>query len=111
MISTRGCAGAKRRSASFSAVSTSCSATANIHSDHLVRGGLKRRRQREIERLHGLEVDHQLELGRLQHRQVGRPRTFENAPGIDAGLPIAIADARAITAVTICKTAEEPLLR
>src|SRR6266498_3001462 len=38
--------------------------------DHLVGAGEQSRGQIEAERLCGLEVDHQLELGRLLHRQV-----------------------------------------
>src|SRR5262249_172301 len=39
-----------------------------------------------IERLRGLEVDHQLELGRPHHRQIGRLLAFENPPRVDARL-------------------------
>ena len=46
----------------------------------------------EAERLGGLEVDDQLELGRLHDRQVGRLLALENAAGIDAGLAICIGD-------------------
>ena len=40
----------------------------------------------EAERPGGLEVDDQLELGRLHDRQVRRLFTLENATGIDARL-------------------------
>ena len=43
--------------------------------DDLVGEREQRRRQVEPERLGGLEIDHQLELDRLHHRQVGRLRT------------------------------------
>ena len=36
------------------------------------------RRHFEAERLRGLEVDHQLELGRLLNRQIGRSFAFED---------------------------------
>ena len=41
----------------------------------------------EAERLGGLEIDDQLELGGLLHRQVGRLLALENPAGVDAGLP------------------------
>ena len=42
----------------------------------------------EAERLGGLEVDDQLELGRLHHRQVGGLFALENPADVDAGLAI-----------------------
>jgi hypothetical protein len=55
--------------------------------DHLVGDGLKRRGHLDAEhsrRLH--QIDDEIELGRLQHSQVGRPRALENAAGIDVDL-------------------------
>ena len=45
----------------------------------------------EAKRLRGLEVDDQLELGRLNHRKVGRFLTFEDTARIDANLAIGVA--------------------
>ena len=39
-----------------------------------------------------LEVDDQLELGRLHDRQIGRLLALEDATGVDAGLTIGIGD-------------------
>ena len=50
----------------------------------------------EAERLGGLEVDHELELGRLHDRQVGRLLALENPAGIDAGLTIGVGDAGSV---------------
>src|SRR5262249_35853648 len=50
----------------------------------------------EVEYPGCLEVEHELEFGRLHHRQVGRLFALENAPGIDAGLAIGIGDAGSI---------------
>src|SRR5262249_49370554 len=52
--------------------------------DHLVGAGEKRRRHIEVERPSGVKVDHQLELGRLLHRQIHRLGAFENAADIGA---------------------------
>src|SRR6266487_2621002 len=46
--------------------------------DHLVRAQQQRLRDREPERLGGLEVDHELELGRLFHGKLAGLRPLEN---------------------------------
>src|SRR5262249_56672203 len=52
--------------------------------------GEERRRYFEAERLRGLEIDHQLDLGGLLHRQVRRLLALENAARIDTGLAVCI---------------------
>ena len=50
----------------------------------------------EAERLRGLQIDDQLELGRLQYRQVGGLRPLEDATGIDTDLAMHVGDAGAV---------------
>jgi len=52
--------------------------------DHLVRECEHLWRNVETECLGGKEVDHQIELGRLQYGQIGRFFAGEDAPGVDA---------------------------
>jgi hypothetical protein len=56
--------------------------TAKGSFDHLVSGHKKGLRHGKAEHLCGLEVDNQLELGRLQDGQVLRLSTFENSADI-----------------------------
>ena len=63
--------------------------------DHLVGSG-QQTGHRDAERLGGLEVDHQLELGGLYNRQIGRLFAFQNASAVVSCLPIRIGDAGAI---------------
>jgi len=58
--------------------------------DHLVSDGEHVRRNPESERRRRLEIEHELELGWLKHREVARLGAIEDAARIDAGLVIAI---------------------
>src|SRR6516162_10749430 len=55
--------------------------------DHLVGDGEQLVWNLEAERLGGLEVDYQLELGRRLHRQICRLLTFEDAVDITRRAP------------------------
>src|SRR6516225_8728735 len=61
--------------------------------DHLVGCDLQCERNGKAERLRSTQVDHQLEPGRLQERQVYWLDALEYLSGIDAHLPINIWDA------------------
>src|SRR5262245_45511881 len=68
--------------------------------DHLVGKGEKAVRHREAERLGGLNIDNQLELGRLLHRQLGWLGALEHLARHDAGLAYDVGDVGAIAQET-----------
>ena len=53
--------------------------------DHLIGAREQCGWNRDAERLRRLQVDNQLDLGRLLHRQVGRLFAFQDAARVDAG--------------------------
>jgi hypothetical protein len=58
--------------------------------DHLVGARGQTRRHFKPKRLGGLQIDHELEPGRLHDRKVGGLGALENAAGVDAGLTIGV---------------------
>src|SRR3954465_2901840 len=64
--------------------------------DHLVSSLQDRLRHGQAERLSGLEIDNQLEPGRLLNRQIGRLLTLEDLSDVSAGLAKGRSEARSI---------------
>src|SRR5215207_4079981 len=64
--------------------------------DHLVGQGEQLVGNLQAKRLRYAEIDDQLELGRLQHREVGRFLTFEDTAGVHADLAIGVGQLRAV---------------
>ena len=65
--------------------------------DHLVGDGEQRWRDSEARCFGSLEIDHQIELGRLGNWQIRGLGTLENPPGIDADQTLRIGEAGAVT--------------
>jgi hypothetical protein len=64
--------------------------------DHLVGNGEQCRRDGEADRSRAVEVDHQLELGRLHNRQVRRLRALEDTRGIESDLANGVEDVASV---------------
>ena len=62
--------------------------------DHLVGAGEQRGRDGNSERFGSLEIDHQLELGRLLNRKIGRLCAFENLVNVTRCTPNSVSDSR-----------------
>ena len=56
--------------------------------DHPIRSRQHVRRNRQADLLGGLQIDHQLELGRLLDRQVGRLGAFQDFVHVGGGAPV-----------------------
>ena len=54
------------------------------------------RRDGDAERLRGVQIDHELEFGRLHDRQVGGFGALENPAGVDADLTIGVGKAGSV---------------
>src|SRR6266508_909046 len=67
--------------------------TRDVSFKHLVGEQLHRVGNRQPQRLRGLEIDHQLEFGRLHDRQIRGVGPPEDAAGVDAYLTVCISDA------------------
>jgi hypothetical protein len=67
-----------------------------LHSITSSARGEDRWRDCEAERLGGLQVDHQLEMGRLLDRQIGGLGALEDLSGVNADLAISSREARSI---------------
>ena len=67
-----------------------------LYFDHLVGAGEQRGRHGEAERLGSLEIDHQIVLGRLHHRQVSSLIALEDAARIITHLPVAVSNVIAV---------------
>src|SRR5215831_11921557 len=65
--------------------------------DHLVGKREQVRRPRETERFHGLDIDHQFELGWLHHWQIRRLLPFEDAASVTAELMICLGKVSTVT--------------
>lgn len=65
--------------------------------DHLVGAREQGRRKIDRQRLCGIKINHQLELGRLHNRQLGDLGTFQNSCRVNADQSKGIGQARSIT--------------
>ena len=70
--------------------------------DHLVGAGKDCRRKGQSESLRRLEVDDQLKLRGLEHRQIGRLGAMQDSPDIVSGLPETLCQICAIAHEAAC---------
>ena len=68
----------------------------NSSFDKLVRPGLQRWRNVELECLRGLEIDHQFERSRLHYREIRRLGSLKNAACVYACLAVGLRNIRTV---------------
>jgi hypothetical protein len=78
----------------------SCTAENRVSLNYLTGNGEQPRRKGKAECSGCAEVDHQLELGRPQDRQVNRLLAFEDFSSIDTSLAISLADTCPLPAIS-----------
>jgi hypothetical protein len=92
-----------RRATRFSLLATRYSLlTIRASLNHRVGERNHRARHRQAERLRGLQVDDELEPGRLRDRQVGGFLALEDAARIGADLAILGGDAASVGTALVC---------
>src|SRR5215472_18522485 len=89
--------GTQSRNVRFVPKADICSAAKERLFDHFVGDGEHAWRNGETECLRGFQVDHQIELSRLHHRQIGGLLALENPSGKNSSLPAHIGKADAVT--------------
>src|SRR5205807_7225804 len=78
--------------------------------DHLVGADEQRLRHGEAERRGVLQIDHELECGRLLDRQIGRLLALEDPSGVNAALAKASGKAGSIADQAACRDELAPVV-
>ena len=64
--------------------------------DHFIGGDQEPVGNGDAEGFGGLQIEHEFDLGSDQHRQIFGPVTLQDAPGLNAGLAVAVGNVRPV---------------